>query len=64
MDKDQQQQKPFNDAVNHLTNIEGYPINNPMKVKGIPAFIRILGYSLIGFIVLGFIVTLILYWIQ
>ncbi len=42
--------KPFNDATDHMSKIEGAPMHNPY-MNGLPLGIRIIiiGYVLIGF---------------
>lgn len=44
--------KPFNDAVEHLNKIEGYPIS---KGGNLPLLIKIIGYFMFG----GIIITLV-----
>lgn len=44
--------KPFNDAVEHLNKIEGYPIS---KGGNLPLPIKIIGYFMFG----GIIITLV-----
>ncbi|KAB2331600.1 amino acid transporter [Cytobacillus depressus] len=53
---------PFNDAMDHLGRIEGYPTKNLSKVnlKSLPLPIRILGYLLIGSMGLGVLTVIIL----
>ncbi len=51
--------KPFNDAVEHLNKIEGYPIS---KGGNLPLLIKIIGYFMFGgitiMLVLGFILSI------
>jgi hypothetical protein len=41
------EKKPFNDAVDHLTKIEGYPAN--VEMKKLPKPLRYFGYFVFGF---------------
>lgn len=52
--------KPINDAMDHLSRIEGYLTKKPARMKSLPLPIRILGYLLIGFMVLGFLAAAVL----
>ena len=51
--------KPFNDAMDHLHNIEGYPVKKPAKVGGLPLPIRLIGYFMAGFMVLLFVILVV-----
>lgn len=61
-DNDNNDRAPFNDALDHLGRIEGYPTKNLTKVNlnSLPLPIRILGYFLIGSISLGVLTVIIL----
>jgi hypothetical protein len=52
------QQKPFNDAMEHMKNIEGFP-TEPVDMNSLPKPIQYLGYFFIGFIGLS-VLTVIL----
>jgi hypothetical protein len=41
------EKKPFNDAVDHLTKIEGCPSN--VEMKKLPKLLRYFGYFVFGF---------------
>ena len=41
--------KPFNDAMDHLHHIEGYPIKRPAKMNKLPLPVRLIGYFMAGF---------------
>lgn len=56
--------EPTSDAVDHLRRIEGYPPNKPAKMQSLPLPIRIIGYTLIGFAGLGFLIAIVLNWMQ
>lgn len=52
-------EKPFNDAMEHLNKIEGYPVS---RVGKLPLPIKIIGYFLLAgilFIVAGMLFNLI-----
>jgi hypothetical protein len=53
---------PFNDVIDHMRQIEGYPTKNLSKVNlySLPLPIRILGYLLIGSMGLGTLIVIIL----
>jgi hypothetical protein len=40
--------EPFNDVTDHMSKIEGAPMNQPGK-ESLPLGIRIIGYVFIGF---------------
>ncbi|WGG46926.1 hypothetical protein [Rossellomorea sp. DA94] len=40
--------EPFNDVTDHMSKIEGAPMNQPGK-ESLPLGIRIIGYVIIGF---------------
>jgi len=50
--------KPFNDASDHLTNIEGYPMN--AKLSKLPKLLKFFGYFFITFFVLAFVLFIFL----
>ncbi|WP_260412223.1 hypothetical protein [Alkalihalobacillus sp. TS-13] len=52
----------YNDAMDHLGRIEGYPTKNLSKVnmKKLPAPIRIFGYLAIGTMALTFVLIIVL----
>lgn len=52
--------EPFNDAMDHLSKIEGYPTKKPAGMKSLPLPIRILGYFLLGLMGLGFLAAFVL----
>ncbi|GGB43994.1 hypothetical protein [Fictibacillus barbaricus] len=53
---------PFNDVIDHMRQIEGYPTKNLSKVNlySLLLPIRILGYLLIGSMGLGTLIVIIL----
>jgi hypothetical protein len=53
---------PFNDVIDHMRQVEGYPSKNLSKVDldRLPLLIRILGYLLVGSMGLGVLLILIL----
>ncbi|CQR46032.1 hypothetical protein BN1058_00276 [Paraliobacillus sp. PM-2] len=53
--------KPFNDAMNHLQSIEGYPSTNlrQFNSRSLPLPIRIIGYVLCGFIGLSVLIIIV-----
>lgn len=53
---------PFNDVIDHMRQVEGYPSKNLSKVdlERLPLPIRILGYLLVGSMGLGVLFILIL----
>jgi hypothetical protein len=40
--------EPFNDVTDHMSKIEGAPMNKP-EMGSLPIGIRIIGYVIIGF---------------
>jgi len=52
--------KPFNDVMEHLHNIEGYPTKKPAQMSRLPLPVRIVGYVLIGAMAL-MVLTLIVF---
>ena len=52
-----EQDKPFNDAIDHLQTHVGMPGKVDMKRK--PLFIRLIGYILFGFMGIAVVVILI-----
>ncbi|KPL58719.1 hypothetical protein [Rossellomorea vietnamensis] len=40
--------QPFNDVIDHMSKIEGAPMNKP-EMGSLPLGIRIIGYTIIGF---------------
>lgn len=52
----------YNDAMDHLSRIEGYPTKNLTKVnmKKLPLPIRIFGYLTIGALALTFVLIVVL----
>ncbi|TCP31268.1 hypothetical protein EV207_103152 [Scopulibacillus darangshiensis] len=55
---EEDRKKPFNDAMEHLTKIDGYPTEHSSLNK-LPKPIRYLGYFFIGFTLVAFIMALI-----
>lgn len=54
-----EQQKPFNDAMEHLNKIEGYPVSRGGKL---PLPIKVIGYILLAgiiFIIAGLLFNLV-----
>ncbi|MCA1060733.1 hypothetical protein LCL96_17485 [Rossellomorea aquimaris] len=51
--------EPFNDVTDHMSKIEGAPMNKP-ELGSLPLGIRIIGYVLFGFMGIGAICVLIL----
>ncbi|MBT2641511.1 amino acid transporter [Bacillus sp. ISL-41] len=49
--------KPINDAMEHLSNIEGYPTN--VDIKDLPKPLRYFGYFMIGFFSLSLLFIII-----
>ncbi|MBT2640435.1 MULTISPECIES: amino acid transporter [unclassified Bacillus (in: firmicutes)] len=49
--------KPINDAMEHMSNIEGYPTN--VDIKGLPKPLRYFGYFMIGFFSLSILFIII-----
>lgn len=50
--------KPFNDVMDHLNKVEGYPVQ---KAKNLPRPIRWIGYSMMAgliLIILGMVINL------
>lgn len=52
-----EKEKPFNDAMEHLNKIEGYPIR---KVGKLPLPLKIIGYFMFGGIIIILVLGLIL----
>lgn len=57
-DKNQETNEPFNDAVDHLTKVEGYPTSRT-NFSQLPKGIRFIGYFFLGLIVLTFLLGVI-----
>lgn len=55
--QNQEWDKPFNDAMEHLNKVEGYPIS---KGGNLPLPIKIIGYFMFGGITLMILLGLIL----
>lgn len=53
-DKNQDTNEPFNDAVDHLTKVEGYPTSRT-RFSQLPKGIRYIGYFFLGLVVLSFL---------
>lgn len=51
-------QKPFNDAVDHLNSIEGFPTNKP-DLNMLPKFLRYFGYFFVAFFSLSVLMIII-----
>jgi len=49
--------KPMNDAMEHMSNIEGYPTN--VDLKKLPKPLRYFGYIMIGFFSLSILFIII-----
>lgn len=54
---DEKPNKPFNDAMEHLNKIEGYPIS---KGGNLPLPIKIIGYIMFGGTALLIVISLII----
>ncbi|MBZ5203077.1 amino acid transporter [Planomicrobium chinense] len=52
-----QEKKPFNDAVEHMQNIEGTP--SSIEMKKLPKGLRYFGYFMAGFFCLSLLFILI-----
>lgn len=52
------EKKPFNDATDHLTKIEGYPVN--VEMKKLPKPLRYFGYFVFGFFAISILFIIIM----
>ncbi|MFX3675183.1 MAG: amino acid transporter [Paenisporosarcina sp.] len=50
-------EKPINDAMEHMKNIEGYPTS--IDIKKLPRPLRYFGYFFIGFFLISILIILI-----
>lgn len=50
-------QKPINDAMDHMSKIEGYPTD--VELKKLPKPLRYFGYSMVGFFSLSILFIII-----
>lgn len=53
-----EEKKPFNDAMEHLNQIEGYPTN--VEMKKLPKPLRFFGYFIFGFFGLTILLMIIM----
>jgi len=53
--------KPFNDVIEHLEKIEGFPTSPAkVKLKSLPKPIRVFGYIVIAFLSISFLLIILL----